>query len=194
MNKNVLVLNVCKERLHSLEFVKPIEEILRKGGLEYETYHYKQLTERILNRCTHMIICGTSLRDNAFTDDIEKFKWVLDNFSDKPVLGICAGMHILGLVFGSKLKGGKEIGYYHEKVNGDFLGLEKDFDEGEYEVWHLHNSYVNFDEKDWVVFMRSSGGAHIPEAVKHKEKKLYGVLFHPEVRQKEMIMEFVKNG
>ncbi|MAG39882.1 hypothetical protein CMI41_02865 [Candidatus Pacearchaeota archaeon] len=194
MDENVLVLNVCKERLHGLEFVRPVEEILRQSKLDHETCHYKQLTERILNRCTHMIICGTSLRDNHFIEDVDKFRWLFDNFPDKPVLGICAGMQIIGVTFGEKLKKNQEIGYYHEKVSEDFLGLEKDFDEGEYEVWHLHNSYVDFSENAWKIFMRSSDAVHIPQAVKHKEKKIYGVLFHPEVRQKEMILEFVKNG
>jgi anthranilate/para-aminobenzoate synthase component II len=32
----------------------------------------------------------------------------------------------------------------------------------------------------------------IVQAVKHQTKEIYGVLFHPEVRQKEMIANFVK--
>ena len=39
--------------------------------------------------------------------------------------------------------------------------------------------------------MKSGDMEQIPEAVKHKKKELYGVLFHPEVRQKEMIKKFV---
>ena len=42
--------------------------------------------------------------------------------------------------------------------------------------------------KDFIKFTKSK----IPQAIKHKEKKIYGVLFHPEVRNKELILNFVK--
>jgi len=110
------------------------------------------------------------------------FSW-LRNF-EKPVLGICAGMQIIGMVFGGELKKKTEVGFYFENVDKDFLGLS-----GEVEVYHLHNSYVEFSE-DFDIF----AGEDVSQAVRHKVKSVYGVLFHPEVRQKEMILEFVKNG
>ena len=87
-----------------------------------------------------------------------------------------------GLVNGGKLKEQLEIGYFHEGFVKNFLGLE-----GEQEVFHLHNNWVNFNSE----FYKYNGGK-ITQAVKHKKKDIYGVLFHPEVRQKEMILEFAK--
>lgn len=173
----ILIVNVCKEKLHYFEFVKPIEDILVEG---YVTKHYSKLKRMDLENADRVLICGTSLRDNKFIEELEKFSWIKD--FDKPLLGICAGMQIIGLVNGGKLKEQLEIGYFHEGFVKNFLGLE-----GEQEVFHLHNNWVNFNSE----FYKYNGGK-ITQAVKHKKKDIYGVLFHPEVRQKEMILEFAK--
>ncbi len=178
----ILIINVCRERLHYFEFVKPVEDILKGFGLEFESYHYKQLNDSILTRVDKMIICGTSLRDDEFLKDLDRFKDTFSYFdlhSKKvDVLGICAGFQILGLVFGGELKKNTEIGFFREKFSEKFLGLS-----GEVEVYHLHNNYVEFGE-EWERF----SGVDFAQAVKWKN--FYGVLFHPEVRNKKMILEF----
>jgi len=111
---------------------------------------------------------------------MNKFEWI-KNYK-KPVWGICAGMQIISLVFGGKKKKATEIGYYSENFKKSFLSLES-----EHEVYHLHNNYMTLP-KDFEQF--SDG--KIPQAVKHKTKPMYGVLFHPEVRNKKMIEAFCK--
>ena len=101
---------------------------------------------------------------------------------DKPVLGICGGMQIIGLIFGGKLKKKTEIGFYEEKFVKKFLNLEN-----VEKVYHLHNNYINFNYLDFEIF----SGEEVSQAVKHKKKNIFGVLFHPEVRQKGLIKEFV---
>jgi len=90
-------------------------------------------------------------------------------------------MQIIGMCYGGKLKKKLEIGYFCEKFNKEFFGIS-----GDVEVYHLHNNYIEFPD-DFEVF--SDG--EIPQAVKHKTKEVYGVLFHPEVRHKEMIERFI---
>ena len=68
-----------------------------------------------------------------------------------------------------------------ENFSEDFLGLN-----GENEVYHLHNSYVDFSGLDFEVFTDGK----VSQAVKHKKKNIYGVLFHPEVRGKDLIRNF----
>jgi GMP synthase (glutamine-hydrolysing) len=176
--KMILLINICKEVLHFSEFVKPVEDIL--AGEEVLVKHYDEVDENILKMADKVIICGTSLQDNDFNKDLEKFSWLRD--FDKPVLGICGGFQLIGLVFGGKLKRKTEIGFYSEVFSKNFLGLEN-----RQEVYHLHNYYVEFS-KEFEVFC----GDKIPQAVKHGQKELYGVLFHPEVRQKELIAKFSK--
>ena len=174
----ILVIDTCREKLHSLEFVKPVEDVLKKQGMDFFTKHYLKVSDGDLAKAERVIICGTSLQDNRFVEDINYFSW-LENF-EKPVLGICAGMQIIGLVFGGSVQKNLEIGFFREKFKKEFLGLS-----GEQEVYHLHNNFIDFSKlNDFEIF--SSG--EIPQAIRYKN--FYGVLFHPEVRNKELISRF----
>ncbi len=182
----ILILNVCKERLHYFEFVKPIEDILKKNHIKFFTVHYKNLKRNDLNLSSKIIICGTSLKDNDFLNNLNFFQWILS--INKPVLGICAGMQIIGLIFGGKLKRKIEIGYYKETFKKEFLGLV-----GEKEVYHLHNYYIAINKGIFEIFSETKTYKNrIIQAFKHKQKDIYGVLFHPEVRNKEVILNFIK--
>jgi GMP synthase (glutamine-hydrolysing) len=93
-------------------------------------------------------------------------------------------MQIIGLVFGGKIHKKTEMGFYFENFKSEFLGLG-----GEQEVYHLHNNFVDFGKmKDFEVICQ---GNSIPQSVKHKAREIYGVLFHPEVRQKEIVLRFL---
>jgi|TARA_B100001971_G_C17862275_1_gene368937 GMP synthase (glutamine-hydrolysing) len=178
----ILIVNICKEGLHYYEFVKPIEDILRKGEVEFFTKSYLDIDEKDLKKAEKVIICGTSLKDEEFVKNSAEFSWVPD--FDKPLLGICGGLQIISILNGGDLKKGEEIGFYLEKFKKPYLGLEDSV-----EVYHLHNNYIDFFwGREFEVFC---GGAFI-QAVKHKGREIYGVLFHPEVRNKKMILEFVR--
>lgn len=172
----ILIINVCSEKLHYYEFVKPVEDILKEK--HFFAKHYLDLSEDDLKKASKIIICGTSLKDDFFIKNIEKFSWLL-NFK-KPVLGICAGMQIIGLVFGGKLKKKKEIGFFQENFRKGFLGIKS-----KQEVYHLHKNYIEFPSS-FEIFSSSK----IAQAVRFKN--FFGVLFHPEVRQKKIIEEFIR--
>ena len=174
----ILVLNICNEKLHYYEFVKPVCDILNSENLDFEVKNYLEFKIEDLENFEKVIICGTSLLDNYFINNLEKFSWIR-NF-DKPLLGICGGFQIIGLEFGGSLKKKTEIGFFEENFSKNFLGLK-----GNNEVYHLHNNYVKFSGD-----FESFTGSEIYQAVKHKSKPFYGVLFHPEVRQKNIILEF----
>ncbi len=176
----ILIISTNAEPLHELEFVRPIEKILSENEISFSIKHYSKLTEKDLQKADKVVICGTSLKDNMFVKDIRKFSWI-KNFN-RPLLGICAGMQIISLTFGAKLENKPEIGFYKEDFTKEFLSLV-----GEHEVYHLHNNYTTLP-KDFISFTKSE----IPQAIKHKTKEIYGVLFHPEVRNRLLIEEFVK--
>jgi GMP synthase-like glutamine amidotransferase len=180
----ILILNVCKNKLHFFEFVKPIEEVLKKEKISFFTKHYLDLKKNDLKKFDKIIICGTSLRDNGYLNNLNNFDWIKD--FKKPLLGICAGMQIISIVFNSnknKLKNKKEIGFYYETFNENFLNIKK----GEQQVYLLHKNYVPLPGN-----FKKFTSSKIPQAIKHQEKEIYGVLFHPEVRQKDLIKEFIK--
>lgn len=176
----ILIISTNAEPLHSFEFVKPIEKILKENNVSFSTKHYSELTDKDLENAGKIIITGTSLKDNQFIKDIKNFDWI--KTFEKPILGICAGMQIISLVFGAEIKRKTEIGFYREKFIKKFLSLE-----GEQEVYHLHDNYTTIpDNSDYFT------EGKIPQAIKHRLKDIYGVLFHPEVRNKALIEEFIK--
>lgn len=175
----ILLVNVCEEKLHEYEFVKPVEKLVGKCFVR----KYDSVSEDDLKRADKVIVCGTALSDNEYLGNIEKFDW-LKSF-DKPVLGICAGCQILQAVFGDgQITIGSssqmEIGQIFVEFEREFLGVS-----GKLKVYSLHQNIVESDE--FEVYARSERCVH---AVKHKMKEIFGVLFHPEVYGREILDSF----
>ncbi len=183
----ILIINICKEKLHYLEFVKPIENILKEKNIEYKTIYYRKISDKELfsKKLKKIIICGTSLKDSEYLKNLEYFKWIKFPKINKPILGICGGMQIISLIFGGTLIENKEIGQIKIKFYKEFFNFKPSL----VEVYLLHN-YAVLPNKDFETFAISQE-FEIPQTIKHKTKEIYGVLFHPEVRNKEMILSFV---
>ncbi len=180
--KTILIISVCNESLHELEFVKPVSNILDELNVKYELKYYKEVIN--FEEYSHVIICGTSLQDDYFLDGMEYFEWLRKY--DGKVLGICAGMQILGLLFGGDITKKTEIGFYMENFPSDFLGVS-----GKQEVYHLHNNCIH-NWKDTGFDVCCVGDGKVAQAVKHEDKEFYGILFHPEIRNKEMVKRFLE--
>jgi len=181
----ILLINVCKEKLHYFEFVKPIEDIV-KSGKECLTKNYNEINQEDIDNADKIIICGTSLKDNEYLKDTEKFSWIRE--TKKPILGICAGMQIICAIFECELEKNFEIGMRHISFQKSFLGLG-----GKKEVYGLHNLGVRYDSKlreNFNIFAKPKS----VQAIKHIKKEIYGVLFHPEVRNKGLISNFINIG
>jgi len=178
----ILLISICKEKLHYYEFVKPVEDILKNNNIQFKTTQYKKINRNLIKKSDKIIICGTSLKDNDFLKNINFFEWIKSY--NKPLFCICGGMHILCLLFDGELKKQKEIGLINIKFEKEFLGIK-----GAIPVYELHNLYVQCKEFD--LYAKSK---KCPQAVKHKSKPFYGVLFHPEVRTKHLILNFAKTS
>jgi GMP synthase (glutamine-hydrolysing) len=176
----ILIIDVCLHRLSSEQFVRPITDIVSEGG-RFKVVHYTKLTEKELDDCDKLIICGTALHDDDYLEHLDSFEF-LESF-DKPVLGICAGMQVIGLVHGSKVMKATEIGMVGIKVKKPFLGIDTDI-----EAYSLHNNSISLPA-GFETLAESDSCIH---AIKHKTKRMYGVLFHPEARNKGIIQQFIR--
>ncbi|MGK0232716.1 MAG: GMP synthase-like glutamine amidotransferase [Patescibacteria group bacterium] len=181
--KRVLIVDLCADSLHRLEFVRPIEMVVSDLGLSYDIINFAHFGDDDLEKYSHVIICGTALSDNMYLEEVDVFE-SLFGYSGK-VLGICAGMQILGLLHKGILSEKIEIGYSFEEFSEEFLGVN-----GRQEVYHLHQNYIDFSSLDeFRVVAKSDNG--VDQAVVHSDKDWFGVLFHPEVRQSGIIETFV---
>ncbi|MAG45656.1 MAG: hypothetical protein CMH63_02700 [Nanoarchaeota archaeon] len=165
----ILIINLNKYKLHDLEFIRPITDLLDDS----KVIHYKTLKRKDLEKADKVIIAGTSLKDSDYLKELDKFSWIKSY--RKPFLGICAGMQILGLIHGAKLKKAKEIGVTKLKTKTDSM-LKKIT-----QAYSLHQYSITLP-KGFTKLAESDKCIH---AI--KKDNLYGVLFHPEVINKELI-------
>lgn len=175
--------------MHYYEFVKPIEDILTRLQEPFTTKHYSTVSKKDLDSSHRIIITGTSLKDMSYSRDLSKFKFLITY--DKPILAICGGMQILCLIHGCKLVKGQEIGLKNIIFNAEFLHVN-----GSRDVYMLHNMAIKDDatlkEQFHIYAKTDCSGISLVQAVKHKHLKHYGVLFHPEVRNKDLIENFLR--
>ncbi|MCD6127814.1 gamma-glutamyl-gamma-aminobutyrate hydrolase family protein [bacterium] len=179
----ILIIDMCykRESLSKNEFVDPVVDIV-SCKKSYIVKHFLELKEEDIFRAEKIILCGTALKDNEFMNHIEKFYWIRD--TEKYILGICAGMEVISLVFGGKLRKETEIGMREINVRIDdplFEGRKN------FSAYELHNYSV--DKLDQFLILAESENSI--QAIRHREKKIYGLMFHPEVRNKKIISTFV---
>jgi len=172
-------MNWKRDSLSYYEFVLPIAQVA--GALDRcMVRHYLEVAAEDLSRCDKVILSGTALKDTATLDQPEKFQWLKE--TEKPVLGICAGMETIGVVFGMRLIRCLEIGMTQIsmlKENPLFCG--------DFKSYSLH-SYCVESPGNFYVWAKSTKCVQI---IKHKIKPIYGMLFHPEVRNPELIKRFI---
>jgi GMP synthase (glutamine-hydrolysing) len=176
----ILIVDLCytKDSLSNLEFVQPIRRIVESNGEKVEIAHFSELNEELIKKSKKVILCGTALKDNDYVYDVENFAWLKEY--KKPVLGICAGMQMIGLVFGAKLIQEKEIGMTQ------IITKDPIFGDTMISAYELHGNNITVPEGFKVIAENIKGIQAI------KKDKIYGIVFHPEVRNRQLIINFLK--
>ncbi len=105
----------------------------------------------------------------------DKFAKELDFIKNtsKPVIGICFGYELIATAFGATLKELPENkkGIYEVEI------LEENLGKGKIKVCESHRWVVDKLSDIFEILAKSDDG---PEMIKHKEKPIYGLQFHPE--------------
>ncbi len=175
----ILLIDLCNEKdsLSNLEFVQPIKRIVESAKHKTQIVHYSELNEGIIKSADKIILCGTALKDNEFQKQFDAFEWIKD--FKKPILGICAGMQIIGLVFGAKLTKQKEIGMTQIITKNNI------FADTMISAYELHGSSITLPEGFTEIAYNERGMQAI------KKDNIYAIQFHPEVRNRKLIENFV---
>src|SRR4030042_3307178 len=157
----VVDMNFKKDSLGFSEFVSPIISIAEELD-KCIVRHYSEVKQEDLSNCSKIILSGTALKDNVTLNQTDKFEWIKD--CGKPILGICAGMQTLGVVFGARLEKCLEIGM----VQVTTLMANPLFSSS-FKAYALHNYSIQ-PSPDFDVLAES---IKCVQAVKHKEKAIY---------------------
>jgi GMP synthase (glutamine-hydrolysing) len=180
----ILVIDLCyrEDSLSREEFVAPIERLLGRSGREFAGRHYKALSATDIAAADGAILCGTALMDTGFSDRPDLFCW-LPEF-DRPVLGISSGMRALAAAFGAGAEPGCGIGMTEVEVLAPdpvFAGKER------FSAYEVRGCAVGVPDG----FMALAASEDCVQAIRHRSFPLYGLLFHPEVRNEWLIERFL---
>jgi GMP synthase-like glutamine amidotransferase len=182
VTQKILLIDLCYERdsLSRYEFVLPIANALDRAGVQCNIAHFMDVRD-VPKDYDKIILCGTALKDNAYADHIAAFSWIKQ--WDGPIMGICAGMQVIGALFGGRIFSRPSIGL--EKIN---IVLETPLlgKPGEIEGYHLHNYSVALPQE----FLPIAKTAEGMDAFKHCKRPIYGIMFHPEVRNRWILGRF----
>ncbi|MBU7032381.1 MAG: hypothetical protein HXS53_07600 [Theionarchaea archaeon] len=159
------------------EFVRPLEEIVRSVA-DCSVHHYSQDIQ--IQDYEGIILSGTALKDNYYLKNLHHFSWLPS--CDIPVLGICAGMHVIGSQFTGSVVPCVEIGMVQVVPTHKTWLIQSPM-----HVYELH-TYGIIPPQDFISLARSR---KIIQVIKHREKEIYGILFHPEVRNEQIIKKFI---
>lgn len=181
----ILLVDSCYEAdsLSRYEFVHPVKMALEQAGFPCRICHISILDGEILEGCDRVVLCGTALKDNEYLNHLERYSWLKE--ADRPVLGICAGMQIIAAIFGGKIMSRHKPAIGLEKIEvaeeSDLLGPSRDI-----EVYHLHTLDPTLPDG----FHRLAGTELVPEAFSHCDEPIWGLLFHPEVRNRWILENY----
>ncbi len=108
-----------------------------------------------------------------------------------PIIGICYGLQLTAHLLGGKVvSGNKEYGPVELKIENLKFKITKDLIKS-FVVWMSHGDEVTRLPKGFETIGSSDG---VPFAfVENKDKKIYGLQFHPEVEHTQYGLQILKN-
>jgi GMP synthase (glutamine-hydrolysing) len=181
----ILVVDLCYRdgSLSRAEFVGPVERFLRGAGAEPVVRHYTAVSAPDIEGADGAVLCGTALKDTGFAEHPGRFRW-LPAF-ERPVLGISSGMLALAAAFGGGTVPCCEIGMTDVRVTAPdplFAGMTG------FPAYELHERAVETPRG----FIPLAVSDRCVQAIRHRSLPLYGLLFHPEVRNEWVIERFLQ--
>ena len=183
--RKILIINNAEPGI--TEFVEPLQKIVGEEGMESFLLEYAEAPEFNYGKFDSILMSGSPQGDDIAEHHVSYFQWLKE--TRKPVLGICAGHHITGSLFGSELLRSEEpeSGDFNIELLTDdplFNGLPKTI-----KVKQMHNDSITLPQGFELL---ATSATCKNQLMKHKNKPLYTCQFHPEFYNQDLIGNFLK--
>ena len=172
-------------------WLQEIKDNLSNLGYESKVIKLDEIEDSVFTSFSGIVISGapTLLTQVNQQEYFDKFSFIKS--IEIPVLGICLGHQIIGLLHGSKIQAEQMIDKMEQieilQENNLFNGIQNLA-----EFREEHSEFISLPE-NFVLHAKSESCDN--ESMKHKDKNLYSVQFHPEVsgdNGKQLFNNFLK--
>lgn len=170
-----LIINHDTAYIDSLRELFPDSDVLR----------HKEFNDAKADPYGYIILSGGPI-DISKPCDLENEKEFLRS-TTKPVLGICLGLELLCVMYGSRLLEfeKRRMGFYAIELFGQ-----------KYHVYHNHGCYISHAPEEFDVLFKNED---VIEAVMHKTKPVFALQGHPElsgndgIRLRDLFFKMIVN-
>ena len=181
----IVIINNSEPALN--EFTDPIRKILLGYNAISEVVEYTDSENKNLSVFDGIILSGSPQGDDIVEHHLPYFQWIKE--FNKPILGICAGHHLVGALYGSELYRSLEP----ESGDGTIKILKEDpLTEGlskKVRVKQMHNDSISVPSG---FILLASSTVCKNQLMKHPYKPIYSCQFHPEYYNHELFKNFIQ--
>jgi GMP synthase (glutamine-hydrolysing) len=181
------------ERIAILDFGSQTTQLiarrLRESGVYCEILPFNERVARVLTPETKGLIFSGGPSSVIESGSPHPDPALLE--SDRPLLGICYGMQLIGQHFGSPVAPGSQGEFGRAAIavsGGDLLWRELG---PRLDVWMSHGDHIEAVREPLRQIAGSEAG--LVAAVAHRTRPVFGVQFHPEVSHTPRGTEILRN-
>jgi GMP synthase (glutamine-hydrolysing) len=141
-------------------------------------------------KCDGLLLSGGAPRIAWEAPKLGETETYLDQLNI-PMLGMCLAHQFIALHYGGEAGPSKVPEFGHAKLHIDVKDDLFDSVPSESQVWESHNDEIKILPP--VLFKLAHSTDCEFQAIKHQDKPIYGLQFHPEVEQSEYGSRIIKN-
>jgi GMP synthase (glutamine-hydrolysing) len=180
----LLIINSAEKGIS--EYTEPLRQIAEEAGSVAEVREYSEVTAADLSLYDGIMVSGSPRGNDIVDHHLPFFQWIKD--CRVPILGICAGHHIVGKLYGSGLLRSVE-----KEVGDNVLFIRRDDPifkgcPGQFLVRQNHHDSITLPED--FILLANSQGCRVA-MMKHPARPIYTMQFHPEFMNKEILLNFI---
>jgi len=110
---------------------------------------------------------------------------------DVPILGICYGLQLIGHLLGGKVEKADRREYGHATLEISHADPLVENINSRLRVWMSHGDRLVNLPQEFIVIGRTKNSPY--GIIRHRQKKIYGLQFHPEVAHTEKGSQIIRN-